>query len=246
MPSSNRSELLREFGALLTASDARQILNGITDGEPFSDPVSALDPSKRARVLELAAELGLRSDAVTLFAVLSAIEGAREGMKLAAPIWTMPGHVAKGGELTASLVKLVNGARQSVICSTFNFQTTSGMWQALHDAALRPEMDVRVYIDAEANDSGIGPSGLETAKWLSPAKVFVSRELDGKPLRNHAKYLVVDHRFVVVTSANFSWSAEQKNIELGLRVDDPNLADRIESEIRSVEPDLYTEVKSGQ
>lgn len=61
---------------------------------------------------------------------------------------------------------------------------------------------------------------------------------DGKPVRNHAKFLVVDHRFVLVTSANFSWSAEQHNVEFGVQLDNPNLAGPIEEEMRRAEPSL--------
>jgi len=43
----------------------------------------------------------------------------------------------------------------------------------------------------------------------------------------------------VVTSANFSWSAEYGNVELGVLIDDPNLADRVEREMREAEEVLY-------
>jgi phosphatidylserine/phosphatidylglycerophosphate/cardiolipin synthase-like enzyme len=40
----------------------------------------------------------------------------------------------------------------------------------------------------------------------------------------HAKALVQDERYVLVTSANFTEAALDRNIELGLRVEDPTLA----------------------
>lgn len=51
-------------------------------------------------------------------------------------------------------------------------------------------------------------------------------------VRNHAKYLVVNLRFVMVTSANFSHSAESENIGFGVRIDAPNLAEAIEGELQ--------------
>ena len=46
-------------------------------------------------------------------------------------LWTMPGHLAQSGPLTASVPYLVDNARNSITCSTFNFQRSSGMWEAL-------------------------------------------------------------------------------------------------------------------
>ena len=54
-------------------------------------------------------------------------------------------------------------------------------------------------------------------------------------MRNHAKFLVVDHQILVVTSANLSYSAEERNVELGLRIDDPLLARTVEDQMRALE-----------
>jgi phosphatidylserine/phosphatidylglycerophosphate/cardiolipin synthase-like enzyme len=40
----------------------------------------------------------------------------------------------------------------------------------------------------------------------------------------HAKCLVVDHRWVFVTSANFTEAAQERNIEAGVLLDHPRLA----------------------
>ncbi|MFC8943695.1 phospholipase D-like domain-containing protein, partial [Streptomyces griseoincarnatus] len=106
-------------------------------------------------------------------------------------------------------------------------------------ASRRPGGGVRVYVAAGASAGGSGPSAGEVAEWLAPGEAFRTRDFDGRPVRNHAKFLSVDHRFVVVTSANFSWSAEYGNIELGVRIDDPSLADRVEREMRDAEDVLY-------
>nr|WP_234416024.1 phospholipase D-like domain-containing protein [Actinomyces sp. Z3] len=65
---------------------------------------------------------------------------------------------------------------------------------------------------------------------------------DGKRPRNHAKFVVVDHQIVVVTSANMSRSAEERNVELGLRLDEPLLARAIEDQMRALEPHVYERV----
>jgi phosphatidylserine/phosphatidylglycerophosphate/cardiolipin synthase-like enzyme len=227
---------------LLSASDARLIANDIAGGFPLSDALGIIDREKRPKVLQLADQAELRYDSERLLSVLHGIEGARSILTTTDAIWTMPGHNARNGELTSSLTRLVANAKQSIICSTYNFQKTSGMWNALRDATNRPGVTIKIYLDSSVNIESNGTSATETATWLAPAKVFVSNKFEGRALRNHAKYLVVDHRFVVVTSANFSWSAEQRNIELGVRIDDPNLADRIEHEMRAAEESLFTQV----
>jgi len=132
----------------------------------------------------------------------------------------MPGHLTRTGPLTSSVTHLVDGARQSVTCSTFNFQRSSGVWTALRQAAQRPELILRVYLDAAAAGQG-APTAAQVAAQLRPGTVLRTKEFDGRQVRNHAKFLAIDHRFLLVTSANFSWSAEHGNIEFGVFIDNP-------------------------
>jgi len=44
---------------------------------------------------------------------------------------------------------------------------------------------------------------------------------------------------MLVTSANFSWSAENDNVELGLLIDNRNLAEAAEDAMRRVEDVLF-------
>ena len=47
------------------------------------------------------------------------------------------------------------------------------------------------------------------ARALPHAEVFRTKEYqNGKRYRNHAKFLSIDHQTLLVTSANFSYSAE--------------------------------------
>jgi hypothetical protein len=41
-----------------------------------------------------------------------------------------------------------------VVCSTFNFQRMSGLWEALWHVARRPEITMKVYMDTNAADEG--------------------------------------------------------------------------------------------
>ncbi|MFC6023846.1 phospholipase D-like domain-containing protein [Plantactinospora solaniradicis] len=66
-----------------------------------------------------------------------------------------------------------------------------------------------------------------------------TKEFDGTRVRSHAKFLAIDHRFLLVTSANFSWSAEHVNVEFGLLIDDRHLTEAVEREMLEAEDQLY-------
>jgi phosphatidylserine/phosphatidylglycerophosphate/cardiolipin synthase-like enzyme len=158
----------------------------------------------------------------------------------------MPGHLAQHGRLTQSVTYLVDNARYSVVCSTFNFQRSSGLWKALHRAAQRPEITMKVYLDMEAADAAPrrpgSPTTDEVAAHLRPALILRTKQCYGRQVRNHSKFLSIDHRFLLVTSANFSWSAENANLEFGVLIDNPNLAEAIERELREAEDFIFERV----
>jgi phosphatidylserine/phosphatidylglycerophosphate/cardiolipin synthase-like enzyme len=132
------------------------------------------------------------------------------------------------------------------VCSTFNFQRSSGLWQALQRAAQRPEITIKVYLDTHAADASPrrpgrpgSPTTDEVAAHLRPALVLRTKQFDGRQVRNHSKFLSIDHRFLLVTSANFSWRAENVNLEFGVLIDNPNLAEAIERELREAENFIF-------
>ncbi|MDN5750358.1 MAG: DISARM system phospholipase D-like protein DrmC [Pseudonocardia sp.] len=236
------AEAARELGRLLTGTEAKEIADRLADGDTVTAALKAIAAGRRPPLRALLAPDPARFVYEQAVAVLRGIEGARSTTTAIDPLWTMPGHLARSGPLTSSVAHLVGSARQSVTCSTFNFQRSSALWTALRAAALRPEIAVRVYVDRKAAEHPASPSATEVATHLYPAVVLQTGAFDGGYVRNHAKFLAVDHRFLLVTSANFSWSAEHGNVELGLLVDNPNLVQVIESEMRRVEDGLYERV----
>jgi phosphatidylserine/phosphatidylglycerophosphate/cardiolipin synthase-like enzyme len=229
----------RQLGLFLTGTEAREIADHLADGDTLTAALRVVSPGRRAEVRVLLEALGTR-DAVA--AVLRAIEGARSAPTTVDPLWTMPGHLAQHGRLTNSVTYLVDSARHSVVCSTFNFQRSSGLWNALRQAAQRPEIIMRIYLDTNAADKGHrtwSPTTAEVAAHLRPATVLRTKRFDGRLTRNHSKFICVDHRFLLITSANFSWSAENGNLELGVLIDNPNLAEAVEHEMRQVEDFVF-------
>lgn len=233
------AEAARELGRLLTGTEAKEIADRLADGDTVTAALKVVTAGRRPSLRALLAPQPARFVCDQAVAVLRAIEGARSTTTAIDPLWTMPGHLARSGPLTSSVAHLVEGARQSVTCSTFNFQRSSALWTALRAAALRPEIAVRVYVDRDAAGHVAAPSTNEVADHLRPGVVMHTREFGGGYVRNHAKFLAIDHRFLLVTSANFSWSAEYGNVELGVLADNPNLVQAVESEMRRAEDALY-------
>jgi len=236
----------RQLGLLLSGTEARELADHLADGDTLTAALRVIAPGRRPSVRSALGNLPVP----VLIAVLRGIEGARFAPTTVDPLWTMPGHLAGTGRLTSSVPYLVEHARYSVTCSTFNFQRSSGLWAALQTAARRPELTVRVYLDTAAADvhslpgPAIGsPTTADVAAHLSPATVLRTRRIDGRPVRNHAKFLAIDHRFLLVTSANFSWSAEHGNVEFGVLIDNANLTETVERELRRAEDFVFEPVQ---
>lgn len=240
------NQAVRELAAYLTGTEAKSVADRLAAGESLTKALSAVAKPRVPSLKTLIASAGLMGDPDRLMLVCRAVEGARSTTTRIDPLWTMPGHLAQTGPLTSSVPALVAKARVSITCSTYNFQTSSALWTALHVAAQELRGGVKVFVDTAATQpsgSWLPPSPTDIAAHLQPGQVFRTKIMNGKLVRNHAKYLVVDHRFVLVTSANFSHSAEFENIEFGVRIDAPNLAEAIERELQGVEPTLFERVK---
>nr|WP_239148647.1 DISARM system phospholipase D-like protein DrmC [Streptomyces anulatus] len=234
---------------MLTGTEAGDIADRLDDGDTLTDALKVVAVGHRTEVRALLEGIGKGSGASLQHAiVLRIIEGARSLPTAFTPLWTMPGHLAQSGPLTTSVAHILDGARQSITCSTFNFQRSSALWVSLREAARRPGVTVRVYLDTQAADrgsSGRSPTTAEVAKHLHPAEVRRTKEFDGRYVRNHAKFLAVDHRLLLVTSANFSWSSENNNIEFGVLVENPSLTQTVERELLEAEDALYEVVVPG-
>lgn len=242
-----RDAVLALAGAL-SATEAGQIADRLSADASQAQVLQMLPPSRRS-------ELRHMLDAVRdvprqeLVRALRCVFVGHAGRPKVGLVWTAPHGLISAGGLTSALRHLVDGARSSVVCATYNFQRSSAQWEALREASARSELDVRVYVDSAAADArpdGRTPTTQQVADELWGATVMRSRPWRGRPTRTHAKFFVVDRRTLVVTSANFSWSGEQHNIELGVRIDDPALADAAVRQMRDLEECVYEPVRRAR
>jgi phosphatidylserine/phosphatidylglycerophosphate/cardiolipin synthase-like enzyme len=233
------SDPLAALGAYLTASEAGRLAASLEAGETTSQALREIHAARRTEVRRMLAEADLGPHRIeTTMAVLRAVAGARAVRTLVTPVWTMPGAQANTGRLTSEVQRLITEARLSVVCSSYNFSPHSQMWTALRDASNRDGVTVTVYLDAEKGDA------TAVAGQMPKANVYRTLTLAGarQPVVSHAKFIIIDRTLVLLTSANFSHSAENTNIELGLLVADTALAESIESLIRDKQGILYERV----
>lgn len=246
-----RQAALIALGSYLTGTEAEELADLLDNGETLSQAFDAIQESRRSRVRELftMSGYGIADDTQRRETVagLRGIQGAHTRASSTGIVWTAPMGQARLGDLNSSRDHLVRDARTSIVCSTYNFQRSSALWKALVEASHRPEISIRIYIDNDANTDGAdgnSPTPEDIARSIIGATVFRTRtDSSGRHYRNHAKFLAIDHQVVLVTSANFSYSAEERNIELGLRLEDRNLTELIERQMREFERNLYEQVK---
>lgn len=253
----NVQEACIQLGQCLTSTEARDLANLLKAGQPLSVALqtAVFKPARRTKIGELLAAIaqgkyeytGIAATMMENVMLMRIIEGAHRKPYEVTPVWTAPLALAHTGELNSTRSRLLLEAQTSIMCSTYNFQRSSDLWKALEEVSERPELAITIYVDGYANrqeaDSDYS-SAEDIARTFPQAKVFRTKVCtadDGKEVRyrNHAKFLCVDHCHLLVTSANFSYSAEVLNIELGLRVDDPRIANSIEQQMHRFESKLY-------
>jgi hypothetical protein len=160
-------------------------------------------------------------------------------------VTTGPASSDEGGRDTSVVVRdLFHNAVSSVVVVGYAVHQGQRVFQALADRMMEwPGLEVRMYLDIQREPG-------ETSDASELVRRFVDRFRkyqwpSGKPLPQvfydprsleldhqsraslHAKCIVVDSRNVFVSSANFTEAAQQKNIEVGLLLSSPVLADRL-------------------
>jgi phosphatidylserine/phosphatidylglycerophosphate/cardiolipin synthase-like enzyme len=223
------------LGQYLTASEAEALAVQFDNGQHVIKALGTISSARREEAKGLLAAAGLgHADSGRATAVLRGIAGAKSVHRDLTPVWTMPGNEAKVGHLTGEFHRLVQAARISVTCATYNFETTSQMWAVLKEAAEQPGVVVTVYVDGDTADA------IKVKAQLPRATIYRSAELpSGTRVVSHAKFVVIDHKVLLLTSANFSFSAENRNVEFGLLVRDAALAESVESTMTSKHGSLY-------
>lgn len=145
---------------------------------------------------------------------------------------------------TAVVVReLFSTARRSVLAVGYAVHQGRQVFRALAERMeQRPDLDVRLCLDVQRTWQDVTPTVLllrrfterfTTQEWPGkrfPAVYYDPRSLAfemGQRASLHAKCIVVDRQVAFVSSANFTEAAQARNIEVGLLVRVPAIAEAL-------------------
>lgn len=140
--------------------------------------------------------------------------------------------------------ELFHKAEESVLVAGYAVYQGQRVFQALADRMLeRASLKVHLFLDIQRKQGDTSaPSELvgrfvhrfRTTQWPTerplPEVYYDPRSLETTPkacAALHAKCIVVDGFEVFVSSANFTEAAQERNIEVGLRLQSPVIAERV-------------------
>lgn len=161
-------------------------------------------------------------------AVIGAVLSERRACATAPElVWTGPESRRSAARDTAVvLASLFKRAQSSVLLAGFVFDHGAEVLRPLHEAMKRG-VSCRLFADADATEAFVrsnwpfGPPFPEVHRFRPPAGVFASL---------HAKCVVVDGRWVFITSANFTDRGQTRNVEVGVVLEDVKLAAVLEAQ----------------
>ncbi len=121
------------------------------------------------------------------------------------------------GGCAEAVVASLNQARSNILVQAYSF-TSAPIAKALVDASRR---GVRVSVILDKSQR---TEKYSSADFISNAGI--STRIDSAHAIAHNKVMIIDHSRVITGSFNFTKSAEEKNAENLLVIDDPQLANR--------------------
>lgn len=182
----------------------------------------------------------------------AALQLAAEALKQpAAPpelVWTGPDETNQLRSTSTVVDQLLRQARDRITLAGFVIVKGDEVFRALarrmdHEPALK----VTLYLNVPAvrgaePDAAVSWFATDFREEVWPGKrlpvvYYDPRSLDPNAKRRavlHAKCVVVDGAAALVTSANFTPHAQLKNIELGVKLESPELASRIEAQFEEL------------
>jgi phosphatidylserine/phosphatidylglycerophosphate/cardiolipin synthase-like enzyme len=154
-------------------------------------------------------------------------------------VWTGPEAPAGAARDTAVVLRsLFEGARESVILAGYSFDHAREVLTPLHRSMRDHGVRAKFFVHIPQIERGFAPdehlatqlSGFLAENWPfgepRPRLYFDKRALlPGPPYYSlHAKCVVVDGARAFISSANFTQRALERNIEVGVLIDDASFA----------------------
>jgi phosphatidylserine/phosphatidylglycerophosphate/cardiolipin synthase-like enzyme len=170
---------------------------------------------------------------------LRGIEQARDELEF---VWSGPERgVSQTRETSVVVEDLFRHAEREVLVSTYAIHDGRSVFDTLAERMTElPELHVRFFLHVKREKQETEKTEIEVLRrfalefrdrhWpkgaRTPELFYDPRTLMNGPTTTslHAKCIVVDDRRSFVTSANFTEAAQQRNIEAGVLIDNPQFA----------------------
>jgi phosphatidylserine/phosphatidylglycerophosphate/cardiolipin synthase-like enzyme len=149
--------------------------------------------------------------------------------------------VLADGDYFPSLLELLDRSKVSIDLAMFVFKIGKGKNNRparIRDSLIRAArrgIKVRVFLERSGYDDKLNDTNRKVAEQLTAGGVNVI--LESPKTTTHNKVVVIDRRYAIVGSHNFTQSALKYNHELSLLVDDRQLAEKLVSYMEeSIQP----------
>ncbi len=175
------------------------------------------------------AALDLAAQLIVVDSVLAERHGAVHPM--VELVWTGPeGRASAARDTAVVLQSLFTRASGRITLAGFRFDSGSELLVELHAAMRDRRVDCQIFGDTGEADEFI------RLNWpFGPPfpRVFAFRPTEGVFASLHAKCVVVDGRWSLVTSANFTNRGQTRNVEVGALIEDSAFAHALEQQLHS-------------
>lgn len=152
-------------------------------------------------------------------------------------VWTGPSESRLARDTWVVVEQLFSRAQRSVLLSSFSMYDGRSVLSSLRERWQRaPSIDVTLVLNvewAESRERSLREFAEQFVRWHWPEPPWPKLYFDPRSISEkrdacmHAKCIVVDDEQALVTSANLSESAQQRNFEAGVLLSDPILPARL-------------------
>lgn len=183
-----------------------------------------------------------RAAALALLEMALARPNAQDGPASATLVWTGPAVPLSAARPTRQMIlELLGKAESSVLIAGYELDHGSVLLEPLFAAMRDRGVNARLFVDIRPAPSPKTPPDAYLA--LATHKLLARNWPFGAPLPSlfhyaptaehgsrkslHAKCVVVDRRHVLIGSANFTRRGVERNLEIGVALDAPELAETL-------------------
>lgn len=238
----------------LSTSELRTLISGLESGR-ITVPVSSIQLSKvlsnsflQPVLSDLESLQNKGFDGPQIAAAIQLVFEARietENAKDIDLVTSGPeGPGSTNRETSAVVRELFSSAQQSVYVIGYAIYQGQKVFEYLCNRMKEnPDLAVKFFLEIHRPDNNTTPSNIlvsqfatrfKTKQWPDDCRLpeifYDPRSVsDNLPIRSsmHAKCLVIDERLVFVSSANFTEAAQERNIEVGLTIENKRIAAKI-------------------